>query len=228
MQSEYLLHNDVNALNQAIISSIKTGNRSVHHILKDAQRVIAEQQARIAELNRLATTDELTGISNRRGFTQTFERELDRIGREKKNGLNRLKGGLLIMIDLDNFKGINDVHGHAAGDAALKLVARTLQMDIRKMDAVGRMGGDEFVVLFTGTSREQAIERIQRLIKTLNNLSFIWEGKEIDVRASLGIKEYKPGDKIGRIFSTADTAMYSDKARIKNELTSPSKEAAHA
>ena len=228
MQTEYLLNNDVTTLNQAIIRSIKTGNRSMHHILKDAQRVIAEQQSRIDELSRIATTDELTGISNRRGFIQTFERELDRVGREKKSGLKRLTGGLLIMIDLDNFKGINDTYGHAAGDAALKLVAKTLQMDIRKMDAVGRMGGDEFVVLFTGTSREQAIGRIQRLIKTLNSLSFIWNGHEIDVRASLGIKEYKPGDKIGRIFSAADTAMYSDKARIKDELASPSKEVTHA
>ncbi|MAZ76160.1 MAG: GGDEF domain-containing protein [Micavibrio sp.] len=228
MHTEYLSQHDVNALNKAIITSIKTGNRSVHHILKDAQRVIAEQQARITELNRLATTDELTGILNRRGFMQVFGRELDRVTREKKNGLKRLKGGLLIMIDLDNFKGINDIHGHAAGDAALKLVAKTLQMDIRKMDAAGRMGGDEFVILFTSTSREQAIERIQRLIKTLNSLSFIWEGKEIDVRASLGIKEYKPGDKIGRIFSAADTAMYSNKSRIKDDAISSSKEVAHA
>lgn len=228
MHTEYLSQHDVNALNKAIITSIKTGNRSVHHILKDAQRVIAEQQARITELNRLATTDELTGILNRRGFMQVFGRELDRVTREKKNGLKRLKGGLLIMIDLDNFKGINDIHGHAAGDAALKLVAKTLQMDIRRMDAVGRLGGDEFVILFTSTSREQAIERIQRLIKTLNSLSFIWEGKEIDVRASLGIKEYKPGDKIGRIFSAADTAMYSNKSRIKDDTISSSKEVAHA
>lgn len=226
MQSEYFLHNDVNALNQAIGRSIKTGNRSVHHILKEAQRVIAEQQVRINELNRLATTDELTGILNRRGFMQTFERELDRIAREKNNGLHRLTGGLLIMIDLDNFKGTNDTYGHAAGDAALKLVAKTLQMDIRRMDAAGRLGGDEFVVLFTGTSREQAIVRIQRLIKTLNNLSFIWEGTEIDVRASVGIKEYKPGDKIGRIFSAADSALYSDKSRLKSDETIM--EAAHA
>ena len=217
MQTEHQFNSNINALNQDIVRSIKSGNRSMHMTLKDAQQIIAEQKIRINELSKLATTDELTGILNRRGFMQIFERELDRVNREKKSGLNRLKGGLLIMIDLDNFKAINDTYGHNAGDAALKLVAKTLQRDIRKMDIVGRLGGDEFVMLFTGTTKDKALPRIQHLIKTLNNMSFIWEGAEIPVRASLGIKEYKPGDKIGRIFSAADTALYSNKARSRGE-----------
>lgn len=219
MRTEYQFNSNNNELNQAIISSVKSGNTSMQRLLKDAHHIIAEQKKRISELSKIATTDELTGILNRRGFMQIFERELDRVNREKKSGLNRLKGGILIMIDLDNFKAINDTYGHSAGDAALKLVAKTLKMDIRKMDAVGRLGGDEFVMLFTGTTKDKALPRIQHLIKTLNNMSFIWEGVEIPVRASLGIKEYKPGDKIGRIFSAADTALYSCKTRSKRDLS---------
>ncbi|MEM9468992.1 MAG: GGDEF domain-containing protein [Pseudomonadota bacterium] len=209
---------DMDALNGAIKRSIKTGNQSIHSILKEAQSVIAEQQVRISELSRMATTDELTGILNRRGFSQVFERELDRLKREKNSDCNRLKGGVLLLIDLDGFKDINDTYGHAAGDAALKLVAKTLHMDIRKMDVAGRLGGDEFVVLFTNTTKAEAESRVEQLIHRLNNLSFIWKGHEIDVYASVGIKQYKAGDKISRVLSAADSAMYLQKENNLKEV----------
>ncbi|NCO02624.1 MAG: GGDEF domain-containing protein [Alphaproteobacteria bacterium] len=214
MQTDYS-HNILSSTisEQTIFSALPRNDQSARALLEQAKKIIRMQASRIEELNRIATTDELTNINNRRGFIQTFERELDRAGREKKGGMKRLKGGLLIMIDLDNFKGINDTHGHACGDAALKLVAQTLKMDIRKMDVAGRLGGDEFVVLFTNTTKKESMDRVQRLIRTLNNLSFIWEGHEIPVRASIGVREYHPGDKTGRIFSAADKALYSDKAR---------------
>lgn len=214
MQTDYVSQqSSSDTAHSAIFAPLVRNDQSARILLEQAKKIIRAQEKRIEELNRIATTDELTNINNRRGFIQTFERELDRAGREKKNGLKRLKGGLLIMIDLDNFKGINDTYGHACGDAALKLVARTLKMDIRKMDVAGRLGGDEFVVLFTNTTKKDSMDRVQRLIRTLNNLSFIWEGHEIPVRASIGVREYSPGDKTGRIFSAADKALYSDKAR---------------
>lgn len=189
-------------------------------LLKDAQRIILQSEKRlkahaerIEELEKLSNTDELTNIANRRGFMHEFDRELDRVNRDKS------QGGLLIMIDLDNFKSINDTHGHDAGDAALKLVAATLDSDIRKMDMVGRLGGDEFVLLFVNTDRKQSSERAQFLIKKLNNLSFIWDGEEIPVRASLGLKEYKKGSKAEHIFSAADDRMYEDKKRGKEQET---------
>jgi diguanylate cyclase (GGDEF)-like protein len=139
-----------------------------------------------------------------------FERELDRVNRDKS------QGGLLIMIDLDNFKSINDTYGHDAGDAALKLVANALSTDIRRMDVAGRMGGDEFVILFVNTDRKQALERAQFLIKKLNNLSFVWHGEEIPVRASIGLENYNKGDKSENIFRAADQSMYGNKKQIKS------------
>lgn len=178
-------------------------------LLRQAHNLITKSEERIAELERLSATDELTGITNRRGFMRSFERELDRVSRDKS------QGGLLVMIDLDNFKTINDTYGHAAGDAALKVVASTLANDIRTMDMAARMGGDEFVILFVNTTRKEALERAQFLIKKLNNLSFVWKGEEIDVRASLGLKEYKKGNKAANIFSAADANMYENKKQIK-------------
>lgn len=189
-------------------------------LLKQARRIIVqsenrikEQEERIAVLEKLSNSDELTGISNRRGFMHEFERELDRVYRDKS------QGGLLIMIDLDNFKTINDTYGHDAGDAALKVVATTLNSDIRKMDIAGRLGGDEFVILFVNTDRKQALERAQFLIKKLNNLSFIWQGEEVPVRASLGLKEYKKGNKAKHIFHAADQSMYENKRQLKSANT---------
>ncbi len=178
-------------------------------LLKQAHTIIKNSENRIQELERLSMTDELTGVMNRRGFLKNFNRELDRVERGQS------QGGLLIMIDLDNFKAINDNYGHDAGDMALKIVASTLANDIRLMDIVSRMGGDEFIISFANTDRQSALERAQYLIKKLNNLSFVWNGEEISVRASLGLREYKKGCKAHKIFSDADKDMYENKKQIK-------------
>ena len=123
------------------------------------------------------------------------------------------------MVDLDNFKMINDTYGHAAGDAALKLVAKTLGTSSRTMDSCARLGGDEFVLLLTDTAREKALARAQNLIKQLNSLSLVWYGAEIPVRASLGLQDYKKGDSIEGIFSEADAKMYDSKRSTKGQTT---------
>ncbi|CAG0906558.1 unnamed protein product [Cyprideis torosa] len=114
--------------------------KQAHGIISQSENRIKEQVARIKKLEELSNSDELTSILNRRGFMHAFARELDRVNRDKS------QGGLLIMIDLDNFKSINDTYGHDAGDAALKLVASTLDSDIRTMDVAGRLGA---VLTFT-------------------------------------------------------------------------------
>lgn len=192
------------------MSATLTLLKQAHRVLEQAEKRISEQVKRINELERLSHTDELTSITNRRGFMHAFARELDRVNRDKS------QGGLLIMIDLDNFKTTNDRYGHDAGDAALKVVASTLANDIRTMDVVGRLGGDEFIILFVNTTRREALERAQFLIKKLNNLSFVWHGEEIPVRASLGLKEYGKGSTAQGIFNAADASMYENKKQIKN------------
>ena len=178
-------------------------------LLRQARSIIARSGERIKELEQLSSTDELTGLMNRRGILKAFERELGRVNRGQS------QGGLLVMIDLDNFKVINDQYGHEAGDAALKVVGKTLASDIRQTDIAARMGGDEFVILFADTTRRNALERAQFLIKKMNNLSFVWNGHEIDIRASLGLKEYKKGSKAEHTFTEADRNMYENKKQIK-------------
>ncbi len=177
--------------------------------LEQADTVIAEMEKRIAVLEQQATHDELTGLMNRRGFFETFTQELGRVER----GFS--EGGLLILIDLDNFKMINDTYGHQAGDMALRLVGKTLASGSRVMDVCARLGGDEFVLLLANTEREKALVRAQNLIKQLNNLSLVWYGAELPIRASLGLKDYGKGETPDSIFGEADARLYHQKRSNK-------------
>ncbi len=183
-------------------------------MLEVADARIAGQKARIAMLEDLTTTDDLTGIKNRRGFQELFQREIESCNR----GLS--KGGLLIMIDLDNFKSLNDKFGHLAGDAALKLVARTLIGEIRKTDVAGRFGGDEFILLLSNTSQENAAAKAQSIASHLNNLSIAWYGDVIHLQASIGIKSFGSGDNPDAILQAADGTMYARKSARKSEKKS--------
>lgn len=179
--------------------------------LEIAEKKIGDQEKRIRALEEQVTTDELTGLMNRRGFFDSFIREMDRTDRGHSSG------GLLIMVDLDNFKMINDTYGHAAGDASLRLVARMLESNSRVMDSCARLGGDEFVLLLANTERDKALVRAQNLIKQLNSLSLVWYGAELPIRASLGLKDYHAGDKPEDILGAADLQLYAQKRRNKGQ-----------
>lgn len=194
-------------LAKAALSAIRT----MQGELSEARSELARQQNRIRSLERVATTDELTGLANRRGFFDHFEKELDRIGRGQAGN------GILIMIDLDNFKTINDQFGHPAGDEALRLVAQTLVAHIRKMDVAARLGGDEFVLIFANVDPVDAVDRVQKLARKLNGLTLKWQGERIVIRASTGIQGYRKGDSIETIFSKADSRMYKAKAQRKEK-----------
>ena len=185
--------------------------RSACNLLREKEEQLLKQEERIARLEQLVIHDELTCLKNRRGFYQAFEVDMERCHR------GHTEGGLLALLDLDNFKDINDTYGHAAGDACLRLFARTLEQQIRSMDTAGRLGGDEFVLLLSNTTKTQAVQRLQVLVKRLNNLSMAWEGEIIPVRASLGLKEYNAQSDIADIFSAADDELYDNKRIRKGE-----------
>lgn len=181
--------------------------REAHNALEDAHLKMSAQRTRIETLESIATTDELTTLPNRRGFIEAFDRELDRTTR------GQTKGGLLLMIDLDNFKLINDTYGHAAGDGALRLVAETLKTTIRRMDTAARLGGDEFVILFSNADVMGAVDRAQQLAMRLNALTLRWQGEKIPVRASIGMRAYAAGDTVDAVLHGADSSMYAVKAK---------------
>ena len=129
-----------------------------------AEQRIAEQDARINQLESLSMTDELTGLLNRRGFSFGLNRALQSARRYSEEGI-------LAFIDLDNFKPVNDTYGHEAGDLILRRTGEILTGNVRKTDLVSRLGGDEFAVLLVHSQRRDGLARIAILDEKLNSTS---------------------------------------------------------
>jgi len=170
----------------------------------DLERTILKQTLRIEEMARLASTDQLTGVYNRRGFEQEFQRVLSAATRYGETGV-------LIYIDLDGFKPINDTYGHAAGDKMLIEVARVLNDHIRPQDMVARLGGDEFAILLTRTDWKDGLKRAERIKHILNTHYLSWNDKHIAMRASLGFQCYGANADAHTLLAGADDAMYQSK-----------------
>lgn len=169
-----------------------------------AETRIAELQQRVMELERLAVTDELTGLLNRRGFEAEINRALAAAQRYQE-------AGVLIYVDLDGFKRVNDTHGHAAGDEVLCNVARILMENVRNSDHVGRLGGDEFVILFPRTAREDGLKRAETIERLLNTTLVNWQGHTIPLKASLGFQPFGMIADGQRLLHLADHSMYRTK-----------------
>jgi diguanylate cyclase (GGDEF)-like protein len=175
--------------------------------LTEAERVIRAQHERIRQLESLALTDELTGLMNRRGFMLSLQRELSVARRD------RGAGGVMVMVDLDGFKSINDLWGHSAGDDYLQAVAHTLLSEVRANDIVARLGGDEFAILFTRMDEEVGIQRMVKLEKSFNSRMMQWRDKILPLCASFGLSAYEGSDAPEAIMATADLKLYAHKAR---------------
>jgi|GEM_PF-3155648 diguanylate cyclase (GGDEF)-like protein/PAS domain S-box-containing protein len=166
---------------------------------------ITRQKAMEAELTRLATTDPLTGLANRRHFMEQMELELARI--------HRFSGAAaLLMLDLDHFKHINDNHGHAWGDAVLRAFAKTLLQHLRKTDLAGRLGGEEFAILLPGTDLEAARVFAEELRQRISGMSLKTGLLALKVTVSIGISRLDRDDILtDAALARADAALYRAK-----------------
>lgn len=177
--------------------------------IETAERRMAEYESRIRQLEDLAETDPLTGLMNRRGFERLFEQELSRIRRHQS------PGALFVLIDLDRFKPLNDLYGHQAGDACLRLVAEHLMKSIRLADGAARFGGDEFALLLTNADPERALVRVQQVRETLNTMHLTWEGDDLCFGASIGSEPVVATSTYDTAYQTTDRALYVDKKARK-------------
>ena len=168
------------------------------------KRDLAESQAKIAELEARADIDPLLDILNRRGFERELARSLAYV---KRYGTD----AVLIYIDLDGFKAVNDRHGHAAGDTLLKAVAATLASRVRASDVVARLGGDEFAVLMWNVSAAHAAGKALDLEKTVGDTKAAHGKAQLSVGASAGIAPLGPLDSTAQVLDAADRAMYARK-----------------
>lgn len=160
----------------------------------------------------LSQTDELTGLSNRRCFDSSYEKEFLRAQRYK----NKLT---LVMFDIDHFKTVNDTYGHQCGDYILKAVSNAALQTFRKTDTVFRYGGEEFVVILTETDIEQSVIPLERFRKTVETLALEYQGQRVNITVSIGAcqltEEIKTKEEL---LEKADNALYEGKNNGRNRV----------
>lgn len=164
-----------------------------------------------SQTRHMSVTDSLTGLYNRRHFQDNLEREFLRA---KRYG-NELS---FAMMDIDDFKKINDTYGHTFGDYVLKEVAYLISQTFRKTDLVFRYGGEEFAIIITETSKEKAIIPLERLRQTIANHSFTFDGNKIKVTVSIGVSDVSDDiETVQKLIDEADKALYCAKNSGKNQ-----------
>lgn len=170
-------------------------------------------QVTLAELREMSFRDELTGLFNRRHIETHLQREF---GRFKRYG----SALSLLMFDIDEFKAINDVHGHLMGDEILREVAKRAQSCIRGTDFVGRYGGEEFVVILTNTRRKGAMTLADRIRHAIGSTPFDCDLAQVPVTVSVGVAEAEPAmQRHEALIQNADSALYHSKKSGRNRTT---------
>ena len=164
------------------------------------------------QLRDLATIDDLTHVSNRRQFLQALEREFALSHLDNRN-LS------VLMIDADNFRAINERHGHAGGDEVLRALAMRMRAAIRRTDLIGRLGGEEFAAVLKDTDMPAALETADRLRFEVAAAPFNVTGARIKVTVSVGVATRRPQDNnAGDLLRLADDALYSAKSGGRNRV----------
>lgn len=161
---------------------------------------------------KVAYTDDLTGIANRRYVTARIE---DLIAHSVVQGS---KAGCVCILDLDNFKYINDGYGHHAGDDVLKDFSARVQAQVRRADCFGRIGGEEFVLVLPRTTAEEAGLIVERMLAAIRSSRPLKDRPDFTYTFSAGIAEAHPGDGANDLYDRADRALYAAKLAGRNRI----------
>ena len=194
---------------QALVQQTQARLHEEHTRASGLTQRVSELESEMRRLSDEVTTDPLTQVANRRGLLQAFD--VLRAGHQRSG--NALAIGLL---DIDNFKRLNDELGHGVGDEALRALAATVGQALRPTDLVARYGGEEFVVLLPDTPAIEAQQILNRLQRSLSGGLFLHEEKQVLVTFSAGVTAYREGEAIEAALERADQALYEAKRTGKN------------
>ncbi len=179
--------------------------------------VAIDNAIRYTDTEKIAMTDAMTGIYNYRFFITHLEKEINKANR-KGYSIS------LLMIDADNFKWYNDTYGHLVGDKVIQQLVELLEDSVRKGDMVTRYGGDEFVVILPGASKDQSLQIARRIKKQVEDYTFV-EGAEKPLTVSIGVATYpEDAEDLFTLLDNVDKALYKAKHEGKNTITVFSKE----
>lgn len=178
-----------------------------------ANTLLDATEAALAEVEARAITDVLTGLPNRRGFMARLQDEFARIKRYE------IGMASVLMCDLDHFKQVNDQYGHARGDAVLQAFGQIVATEMRKVDMAGRIGGEEFAVILTGTDEASAFHFAERLRQKSADTTVVHEGVTLRFTVSIGVARLLPGDQRAEdALERADRNLYLAKQNGRNQV----------
>jgi diguanylate cyclase len=190
---------------QELEKALADSNARLHTLEQESQQL----RQRLTQEHQQAIHDTLTGVFNRLAYEERMEQEFARWKRYHQPLV-------LLILDIDHFKRINDTYGHKAGDKALKLIARTLQNNLRESDFLARFGGEEFVVLMPQTELSAAIGAANKLREAVEANQFHYQQKRVLITISCGATQFKDDDTIDSAFQRADQALYKAKQNGRN------------
>jgi diguanylate cyclase (GGDEF)-like protein len=174
------------------------------HEVENLRKELERTQERLAEMERLADTDSLSPVANRRAFVRELSRVMSYAERHKVETS-------ILFFDVDGLKAVNDDHGHAAGDAVLQHIANILRAQVRTSDVVGRLGGDEFAAILTHANEEQATMKAEQIQAAIAATPVVFGELAIRTGASVGVYTLGPGETPTQVLAEADKKMYDQK-----------------
>jgi len=160
-----------------------------------------------------AFVDALTGIKNRRAFDE-------RIGLEFKRWQRSKEPLVLAVMDIDHFKKINDTYGHPIGDKVLRTISQLIDKKVRDSDFFGRVGGEEFALIFTSSELDNVVKRLNQFRESIESCKFGSKGKRIVITMSVGCAMFREGDTSDDVYERADKALYKAKQMGRNKCLS--------
>jgi diguanylate cyclase (GGDEF)-like protein len=216
--AQLLLSNRINGLAAAVMAwalSVLLWRKFTTITLQQAllEKANADLETKQRELQRLTRLDGLTGLYNRSTFAELTRQELARAQRQGS-------ATSILLLDLDLFKHVNDTWGHPAGDAVLKNVAVVANSAVRATDLVGRLGGEEFIILLPNTSLEAARRLAEKVRAQMQQSPTPWEKTSITTTVSIGVASSTAAEQrdFDHLYTTADKALYSAKERGRNRV----------
>lgn len=177
----------------------------------EAEGRVHDLEKKLEHMSELVREDQLTGSLNRRGLDDVFEREAARADR-------RSSPICVALLDLDNFKALNDTYGHFAGDEALIHLVRVVKDTLRPTDVIARFGGEEFLILLPETKIEDGTQTLMRVQRALTKHFFMFKNEQVLITFSAGVAQRLPGEDQDAVTNRADAAMYRAKKAGKNRV----------
>jgi diguanylate cyclase (GGDEF)-like protein len=189
---------------------VRAGDPDLVEEVEALRAALEIMRARVADLERLADTDTLTPLPNRRAFLRELDRTLNMVSRHNEKAA-------VLFVDLNGLKTINDSHGHQAGDAVILHVARELRAHVRLSDVVARIGGDEFAIILHRVGKRAAEAKAQALAQHLSETLVDIGRAELHIGIGCGVAEFQADYTVETVLARADSAMYAKRRAQRSE-----------